>query len=951
MRRARLLALLALPLALLAAAWFGPRLLDWEAQRDRVAAIAAARLGRPVVLGGPLSVTLLPQPMVEASAVLVGTADANDDAIGVTARALRLRLGLWPLLAGRFEPRELVLVGAEIRLPWPPGNLGALRPPPWLTGFDARVEDSRIALGDAVLDGVAARLAAPGPLDAVRTEGSFTWRGAALRFEAVLGRPGFDGVATFDLLTSGQGAHATLRGVLVAEGGFEGRIEAAGNDLSALIAAPAGPFRASGRVMATAELAAADGLALELGGVPGRGAATFRFAPSPRLDVALALARLDLDAWVAALRGAPAPPVVVGLDLSAEAASFGGQTLRRLRGGVLRQGERLAVSALFARLPGEAELEAAGGVEGGRLELTGRVAGPSLRATLAAAGLGVERFDPARLGGFELRGRITLDAAGLGLHDLAGMLDGARMSGAGTLRPGPRPALGLGLTFDRLDLDGVLPGPAAWRDLFGTAPPMDANLRVAAANARWGGIEATRASLDMVLEAQRLAVRHLGFQAAGAEVTLAGIVTPGVAPRFADLALDLVADQATGLAALFDPLVKLPAAPARLPIRLRVSGGGPAEALALALQAELGEMRLEGRSEIHLPEARAAGALTVRHPGAPRLMTLLGAAEPPAWLGEGSFSLIAAVSGSAAGLAAENMELVAGGLRARGQAALALGGALPRLTGRLLAERLPLPGIPSGDAGPLDFALLSAFEGEVALEAAEALIPGLPVLRPLVARLSLAGGRLALEGLEAGFAGGRLEGRLVLESAAQPPVLAGALGITGATLSEPLLGLPFDIASGQVAAEGRFTARGHAPGALLSTLEGEGRLAVTHGVLSGVALAQAAGAAVLADPAAAEDGVRAALADGATAVDRIAGGWRAAGGIVTLEEVRIAAEGGATGAVEGRIDLLRQSLDLRLLAQPPAAGAPAIALRLSGPAQAPRRQPEIAAWARWLAER
>ena len=951
MSRRRLLALLALPVALLLAAWFGPRLLDWEAQRDRVAAIAAARLGRPVALGGPLSVTLLPQPMVEASAVLVGTEGADDEEIGVTARALRLRLGLWPLLAGRFEPRELVLVGAEIRLPWPPGNLGALRPPPWLTGFDARVEDSRIALGHAVLDGVAARLAAPGPLDAVRTEGSFTWRGAALRFAAVLGRPGFDGVATFDLLTTGQGAHATLRGVLVAEGGFEGRIEAAGNDLSALIAAPAGPFRASGRVMATAELAAADDLAIELGGVPGRGAATFRFAPAPRLDVGLALARLDLDAWVAALRGAEPPPVPVGLDLSAGAASFAGQTLRRLRGGVLREGQRLVLSDLSALLPGEAELEASGGVEGGRLDLTGRVAGPSLRATLAAAGLGVERFDPARLGGFDLRGRVTLDAAGFGLQDLTGTLDGALVSGAGTLRPGPRPALGLGLTFDRLDLDGLLPGPGAWRELLGAAPPLDANLRVAATSARWGGTEATRASLDLVLEAERVTVRHLGFRTAGADVTLVGTVTPGAAPRFADLTLDLAAEQATGLAALLDPRVKLPAAPARLPLRLRASGGGPAEALALALQAELGEMRLEARGEIHLAEARAAGALTLRHPGAPRLMTLFGAAEPPSWLGEGSFSLIAAVSGSAAGVAAETIELVAGGLRARGQAALALDGPLPRLTGRIAAERLPLPGVPARDAGPVDLSLLAAFEGELALEAAEALVPGLPVLRPLSARLSLAGGRLAVEGLEAGFAGGRLEGRLVLEAAAQPPVVAGALGLAGATLTEPLFGFPFDIASGQVAAEGRFTARGHAPGALLATLEGEGRLAVANGVVSGVALAQAAGAAVLSDIAEAEEGVRAALAGGATAVDRIEGGWHAAGGIVALDGVHIAAEGGATGGVEGQIDLLRQGLDLRLLVQPPAAGAPAIALRVAGPAQAPRRQPELAAWARWRAER
>ena len=58
MRKRRLLLLL-LPLAVLATAWVGPRLLDWEAQRDRVAAIASARLGRHVTLEGPLRLTLL----------------------------------------------------------------------------------------------------------------------------------------------------------------------------------------------------------------------------------------------------------------------------------------------------------------------------------------------------------------------------------------------------------------------------------------------------------------------------------------------------------------------------------------------------------------------------------------------------------------------------------------------------------------------------------------------------------------------------------------------------------------------------------------------------------------------------------------------------------------------------------------------------------------------------
>lgn len=946
--RKRLLLPLLLPLALLAAAWVGPRLLDWEAQRDRVAAIATARLGRHVTLDGPLRLTLLPQPMVEAASVRVG--EAEGDGIGVAARALQLRLGLLPLLIGRFEPRDLVLVGADIRLPWPPETLAALRPPPWLTGFDARIEDSRVAVGGAVLEGVAARLAAPGPLDAVRTEGRFTWRGAPVRFEAVVGRPGFDGVATLDIVMAAQGATATARGVLVAEGGFEGRIEGFGGDLSALIAAPAGPFRASGRVTVSAEIAAADDLALDLGGVSGRGAATFRFAPAPRLDIALALARLDLDAWIAALRAAPPPPLPVGLDLSAEVAAFRGQTLRRLRGGVVRQGDRLVLSGVSALLPGEAEVEAEGASAGPRLDLSLRFAGPSLRATLTAFGARVEHFDPTRLRAFEGRARVELDQAQLGVQDLTAVLDGARISGAGVLRFGARPALGLGLAFDRLDLAGLAPNPSAWADLLRTPPGFDANLRIGAETLAWGGLSAERAALDAVIEGGRLGLRRLSGRVGGADITLSGSVALGAAPRFADLGLEVVAPATVGLAEVLAPFLDLPEGLRTLPLRLRVSGGGPAEALALSADGEFGELRFEGQSIANLMQGRAAGSLTLRHPGAPRLALLLGAPEAPVWLGEGSFSLIANLTGGAGGLSAESLEVVAGGLRARGQLALALNGARPHLTGRLAAERLPLPDLPLRGAEPLDLRPLTLADAELAVSAAEVVSPDLPPLRDAAVTLRIDGGRLVLDGLRAGLGGGVLEGRIALDGAAQPPALEGALGLSGATLSGPVFGLPFDLASGRVEAQGRFTAAGHAPMALLATLAGEGRFAVADGVLSGVALGAAAGAAALEDASAAEAGIRAALQGGATALERLEGGWRAAAGVVTLEGVGIAAEGGVTGGIEGSADLTRGTLDLRFLVRPAAAEAPPIVLRAAGPAATPERQPEIAPWARWRAE-
>ncbi|MBX6374557.1 MAG: AsmA family protein, partial [Acetobacteraceae bacterium] len=112
----RLAIVCALLLAAIAGAlWLGPRFVDWEAQRPRLAALAAIRLGRPVALEGRLRLAFLPQPQIEASRVHVG---APGEDIDIAARRMHLRLDLGALLTGRLEPREIALVGAELRLPW-----------------------------------------------------------------------------------------------------------------------------------------------------------------------------------------------------------------------------------------------------------------------------------------------------------------------------------------------------------------------------------------------------------------------------------------------------------------------------------------------------------------------------------------------------------------------------------------------------------------------------------------------------------------------------------------------------------------------------------------------------------------------------------------------------------------------------------------------------------------
>ncbi|WP_270936881.1 AsmA family protein, partial [Falsiroseomonas oryzae] len=271
MRRAALL-FGSLFLLVLAGLWLGPRAMDWEPWRDRLAEIASDRLGRQVTLDGPVELALLPSPVVRAGGVTIAEPGGEAE-IGfrVTARMLRLRLDLGALIAGRLAPREITLVGAELTLPWPPGPLLAFRPPAWITELDAQVEDGRVRLGEAVLEGVAARLTSGGAAQALEIQGSFAWAGRAARFAATLGRPGWDGIAPVEISLAMPEASGRARGVLVPGGGFEGTLEASGPDLAALLPSPPIAFRATGRLTASADLIAADDLAIDLGGAPARG--------------------------------------------------------------------------------------------------------------------------------------------------------------------------------------------------------------------------------------------------------------------------------------------------------------------------------------------------------------------------------------------------------------------------------------------------------------------------------------------------------------------------------------------------------------------------------------------------------------------------------------------------------------------------------------------------------
>ncbi len=941
------------PLLLVAALWFGPHLLDWNEHRDRLAILAAGRLGQPVKLSGPVELALLPQPMLEAGGVTIGGPDSG---LSIQAKALRLRLDLGALLRFRLEPREVVLVGAEIRLPWPPNSGQPFRPPPWLTELRGRIEDSRIVIGSVALERVTAELAAGAATDALRIDGRFRWRNLDTTFRTTLGRPGWDDAAPMDLTLAAANASLSTSGVLLPEGGFEGSLQGGGSDLSALLPAPAGEFRLRGRISATADLLTASDLTMDIAGSPVRGVTTLRLAPAPRLDVALVAGRVALDPWVAALRGAGTPALPFGLDLSAEAATLRGQTLRRLRGAALLEGERLTLSDVSAILPGDTEVELSGATSGrlganGKLEASVRFQGTALRATLMALGLDLSITDPTLLRQGQGRMRMVLEEAQAAIPEFVATLDGARVSGAGVLRVGARPALGLGLTFDRLELDRWLP-PGT--DLLGLAlrpGGFDANLRVAAEQAGWRGLSIDRFSLDGALENGRLTARRVAGKVAGAEVALSGQLSPGTGqnaqPKLTDGALDVSAPIGRPLLALLPGTWEEVAPLASQPLALRLAANGALNALAVRGGLDMGDARMEANGTLDANAPRYAGTLTLRHPSVTRLITEATGLAPPVWVGDGSLSLIATLNGGTQGGQAENFDLVAGEARLGGQLNLALApAARPRLTGRVNAETMPLPGF-AGFGAPIDLAPLSVMDAELALTIARLLPPMGPAWEQSSGTLRLNGGILQIDGIDARLNGGEIEGTVRLDSTASPPAVAAQLTLGGIGLHSALTGLPLDLTSGQIGGDVDVRTTGYSVEAMLSGLEGTGRFSVGGGVLKGTDLGAALQATAATSPTAAQAALRTALTDGATAFEQLETRFTITGGRMQWQDGRLDL-GGHTATMRGEIDLAHGGLNLTL-SLPPAEG-PALGLTMTGPLTQPRRVPDLADWLRWRAE-
>ena len=338
-------------------------------------------------------------------------------------------------------------------------------------------------------------------------------------------------------------------------------------------------------------------------------------------------------------------------------------------------------------------------------------------------------------------------------------------------------------------------------------------------------------------------------------------------------------------------------------------------------------------------------------------------------MGEGSLAVSGRFAGEPGRLGAESFELVAGMLHAAGKLTLDHAGPRPRLTGRLAAETLPLP-LPAEDAEPLPIESLRAWDVDMQIEADQVLAGQAPVLRHATARLALGAERFRLDAIRGSLAGGQLEGSASLDLAEDR---APALHLDGAlrqlALAGPATGLAFDLTGGKVGGRISLTAEGYSLAALLATGFGPSRVRCVgrhperarfgggdprrgRGRCQG-RRAPPGGAGSRAGDRTLERHRRAAIGDalsgGTTAFRSLAAELSLSQGVVTIDTGRLDASSGSIG-LSGTVGLPEGALDVRATLRPNLPDPPAIGLRLAGPAEAPRRTPELAGLAQWLAD-
>jgi uncharacterized protein involved in outer membrane biogenesis len=335
-----------------------------------------------------------------------------------------------------------------------------------------------------------------------RAEGSLTYGALPVLFKVAAGALGGDrpaeidaelGLAKSDAMVKFAGTVATAPALAV-----KGKLDAGTGNLATTLNALA-PGSAAGLPLAldkvfkvAGDVAYADtgggvqNLAVSLDDMTATGAVNFTPGTPAKAEAKLALNRLDLDKLLAAAAAAPAeqaapaaPSAGGGFALPADldASLELGIDAIAYKGGVVNDAElkaelskgELNLTKASALLPGGSSFSIAGTLAAaeGQPKFTGALEGKSdnLRGLLEWLQVALPQVPADRLRQLALTSRVNATPGTVEIADLDLTLDSSRITGGTTIAlPGAnraKPAFGVGLAIDQINVDGYLPPAAA----------------------------------------------------------------------------------------------------------------------------------------------------------------------------------------------------------------------------------------------------------------------------------------------------------------------------------------------------------------------------------------------------------------------------------------------------------------------------------------------------------
>jgi uncharacterized protein involved in outer membrane biogenesis len=870
-----------------------PSFIDWNPYRQQIAARIEAMTRRAVAIDGALSMQVLPSPTLSVEGVRLANIDGGATRDMARIGALKVAVDLAPLLQGELRVRSVRVIDPVVllerledgRANWVfdtgatgragngvvlpvPGHAVPDTPDPTGHGVgltvrldSVRVENGLIVLRDPTR-GWDLRVETPAlTLSATSLRGPFRVQGDArlwkrpVALDIALGelRDGRRVPVDANLLFPDTGDTVAITGTVSDVGRdptFRGRVEATAASLArsmeALAALPAlarltMPASLRTDVSATLQEATASGLRLTLGEAEALGDARLAFPSeaNPTVAADLRLRPLDLDAWIADLAppadasGAWAFAVPQGLsatlDLSADALTWRGEPVRRVRLAARLEDGRGHLDTARAALPGASEISVTGEVEARdeQPHATGRIEARSgnLREVLTWLRVPVGAVPPDRLRAFTLTAALDGSPGTLSARDIDMTLDTTRATGAVVLRPGPRPGIGLNVSLDSLNLDAYRPrgadSPLPVGLLGGALGGLDANVRIAVGQLTVDDLPLRDILLQGALVRGRLALdRARVGDIAGIQVTATGALAglDGL-PR---------AEQVTVTAETADParsarLLRIdpPAALRRLgAVTQALTLDGTPEALDIttATRAQGGSLDTNGRLTGLLgPHPRFDIAVDLRHPDAARLLRLMWPDLAPDTAPPGAVSLTAQTRGDPTAVEMNDLDLRVGDSTLTGQGRLTLDGDRPHLTAALATPALTVTALPPPTA-------LDRLDADVTLRA-ETLDLGGHTVREVDMTAHLADGVLRIDPLTGRLHGGHVEGAATVV-AGSPPTYDLSLSARDVSVARLLGRDAEDNADGTAALEIEIGGAGETASDLLADLTGKGRLSL-----------------------------------------------------------------------------------------------------------------------------